>query len=272
MLIHETTKMQIDRCKNSIPHSVILSGFVGSGNDEMGEEICESFLGGSLDYNFDFLAIDGNNKECKELLNEASSISNVSPVKARKRVFLVKNAEKLNPFSQNALLKALEDNNEISAFVFVAHSPLLDTISSRCEVIDFLPLSRSYFGEDIDKVAYMASNGNPGVYVKIHENREFKDFLVTYANSLDDIGSLLKITHQEKEKDPENFFESHSKEDVEALFCYVLNYLYDRTKGEIGNKLSIYREALELLRANLYTKNDFFLTTLKAALERGNVA
>lgn len=271
MLIHNTTKMQIDRCKSSIPHSVILSGLVGSGNDETSEEICKSFLGtDTLKENFDFLEINGDNKECKEQLNEAVSISNITPVKARKRVFLFRNAEKLNPFSQNALLKALEDNSQRSSFVFIAHAPLLETISSRCEVIDFLPLSRSYFGESIDEVAYMASNGNPGIYHAVHENEQFKEFLVAYTNALGNIEELLKITHQEKEKDPENFFESHSKEDVEALFCYVLNFLYKSTGS--SELLCIYRTALELLRSDFYNKNDFFLTTIKAALERRNIA
>ena len=65
------------------------------------------------------------------------------PFEARWRVVVIDDAETMEPFAQNALLKTLEEPPSSSVFVLVTARPdgLLDTVRSRCPQIRFAPLT-----------------------------------------------------------------------------------------------------------------------------------
>jgi DNA polymerase-3 subunit delta' len=65
------------------------------------------------------------------------------PFEGTKRVFVVEVAEALRDESQNALLKTLEEPPEFVHLILLSSEPeiLLETIGSRCQPIDFAPLS-----------------------------------------------------------------------------------------------------------------------------------
>jgi len=70
------------------------------------------------------------------------------PMSARKRVFIVNEAEKMNENSANSLLKILEEPPLFSHIILISNNPflLLPTIKSRCQILTFSPVSR----EDIE--------------------------------------------------------------------------------------------------------------------------
>jgi DNA polymerase-3 subunit delta' len=65
------------------------------------------------------------------------------PFEGGKRVFVVEAAEALRDESQNALLKTLEEPPEYAHLILLTSEPeaLLETIASRCQPVDFAPLS-----------------------------------------------------------------------------------------------------------------------------------
>ncbi|HEV7615976.1 MAG TPA: hypothetical protein VGO36_07075 [Solirubrobacterales bacterium] len=65
------------------------------------------------------------------------------PFEGGKRVFVVEAAEALRDESQNALLKTLEEPPAFVHLILLSSEPeiLLETIASRCQPIDFAPLS-----------------------------------------------------------------------------------------------------------------------------------
>lgn len=65
------------------------------------------------------------------------------PFEGGKRVFVVEAAEAMRDESQNALLKTLEEPPEFVHLILLSSEPeaLLETISSRCQPVDFAPLS-----------------------------------------------------------------------------------------------------------------------------------
>ncbi|MCX5712421.1 MAG: DNA polymerase III subunit delta' [Candidatus Omnitrophica bacterium] len=69
---------------------------------------------------------------------------NLRPYEARKKVFIINDAHRLNPESSNALLKVLEEPPGNSLIILITAKPqlLFKTIMSRCQVIRFYPLSR----------------------------------------------------------------------------------------------------------------------------------
>lgn len=67
----------------------------------------------------------------------------VRPNEARRKVYLLERADRLNAAGQNAMLKVLEDGPEYAAFLLIAENPgaLLSTVRSRCETLTLFPLS-----------------------------------------------------------------------------------------------------------------------------------
>jgi DNA polymerase III subunit delta' len=68
---------------------------------------------------------------------------NLRPYEARRRVFILHDAERLNEEASNAMLKTLEEPPPYATLVLVANSTdLLPTIVSRCRVLRLRPLGR----------------------------------------------------------------------------------------------------------------------------------
>ncbi|HKR01985.1 MAG TPA: DNA polymerase III subunit delta' [Pyrinomonadaceae bacterium] len=76
-------------------------------------------------------------------MREIEQEANYRPFEGRARVFIIEEADKLNPFSANALLKTLEEPPATSHLILLTQRPaaLLPTIRSRCQVIRFAPLA-----------------------------------------------------------------------------------------------------------------------------------
>lgn len=64
------------------------------------------------------------------------------PFEGEKRVFVIEAAEAMRDESQNALLKTLEEPPEFAHLILLSSEPeaLLETVSSRCQAVDFAPL------------------------------------------------------------------------------------------------------------------------------------
>ncbi|HEX8636399.1 MAG TPA: DNA polymerase III subunit delta' [Pyrinomonadaceae bacterium] len=69
--------------------------------------------------------------------------TNFRPHEGKARVFIIEDADKMNPQASNALLKTLEEPSPTSYIILVTARPanLLTTIRSRCQTIRFAPLT-----------------------------------------------------------------------------------------------------------------------------------
>jgi DNA polymerase-3 subunit delta' len=79
-------------------------------------------------------------EEVRERVIRASAYR---PFEGDRRVFVVETAEAMRDESQNALLKTLEEPPEFVHLILLSAEPeaLLETIASRCQPVDFAPLS-----------------------------------------------------------------------------------------------------------------------------------
>ncbi len=79
-------------------------------------------------------------EEVRERVIRAASYR---PFEGGKRVFVIEAAEAMRDESQNALLKTLEEPPEFVHLILLSSEPevLLETIASRCQPVDFAPLS-----------------------------------------------------------------------------------------------------------------------------------
>lgn len=65
------------------------------------------------------------------------------PYDGRRRVYIIDQAERLNPQAANSILKVLEEPPETTLLILVTSRPysLLETIRSRCQMLSFSPLA-----------------------------------------------------------------------------------------------------------------------------------
>lgn len=68
--------------------------------------------------------------------------ANRSPFEGQYQVFIIEEADRMNPAAQNALLKTLEEPQAHTVFVLISDRPeeLLETVHSRCRVIRLEPV------------------------------------------------------------------------------------------------------------------------------------
>jgi len=128
----------------------------------------------------DALGIEGKNSaigstEARSLIDKLSLTS----VEGGYRAVVVYLPEKMNQDAANRLLKSIEEPPEKTIFLMITHAPekVLQTISSRCQGIRLMPLSKTEIAETLEKVydaspeeAYSAAEsagGSVGVALRL---------------------------------------------------------------------------------------------------------
>jgi DNA polymerase-3 subunit delta' len=79
----------------------------------------------------------------KNQLDELIASACQRPLRAEKRFFIMKNAQRLNENSANSFLKTLEEPLPTNVFILLTANlaQILPTIQSRCQILKFLPLA-----------------------------------------------------------------------------------------------------------------------------------
>jgi DNA polymerase III subunit delta' len=90
-----------------------------------------------------WLAPRGAQHLVEEVREQVIRAAAYRPFEGGRRVFVVEAAEALRDESQNALLKTLEEPPGYAHLILLSSEPelLLETIASRCQAVDFAPLS-----------------------------------------------------------------------------------------------------------------------------------
>ena len=86
----------------------------------------------------DILHFGGEGDDLKiDRLRELRSDAYIMPNEARRKVYLIEGAHRMNPYGQNVLLKLLEEGPAYAVFLLLAANPeaLLPTLRSRCEML-----------------------------------------------------------------------------------------------------------------------------------------
>ncbi len=78
-------------------------------------------------------------------MREMSSEVQFRPYEARRRVYIIDEAERLNDTAATSILKTLEEPPDTSLIILITSKPyaLLETIRSRCQMLSFGPLTSS---------------------------------------------------------------------------------------------------------------------------------
>ncbi|MBR6476369.1 MAG: hypothetical protein IKS98_13135 [Lachnospiraceae bacterium] len=173
-------------------------------------------------------------------------------------------AETLNVNCQNALLKDLEDRDDI-LFIFVSKQRLLPTVESRSVVVWCQPMSIEDFRKENPGLSdgwYYITGGNPDLLEKAKGDEAIGEIVYEAENDItgfiSDKKKLLSVFGQMREKDKSNFFDLY-KDFIPGLydmFCQLLLADIDRA-GALDALDELERHKELMRRSNSYGKNDF---------------
>jgi DNA polymerase-3 subunit delta' len=153
--------------KNKVPNSMLFCGPEGIGKRDMALVVakamnCERKKDDACEICSSCKAINAGNfpdvieispqKDVIQIdqMRMLRQIAYLRPMMGKKRVFVVVGADKMREEAANSLLKILEEPPLFSYIILVAHNPfmIISTIKSRCQVLNFSPVSK----EDIEKI------------------------------------------------------------------------------------------------------------------------
>jgi len=185
----------------------------------------------------------------------------MSPLSAKKKVYIIDNAHTFTKEAGNAILKTLEEPSSDTHFFLITdrHEQILSTIRSRCINIRFSSLSADEVGEVLSN---LGAESTP-------EIREQASGSVSYALFL--LENMSETGRYEAGKDKTELYEEISaldtKEKIRAycssMFTYILEKYKensDETLLDFSNylldilKRLDYNVSLDIFRLDLYTK------------------
>lgn len=187
---------------------------------------------------------DGSTIKKDQLLELQRDYSNKSLLDG-KRIYVIKNAEKLNPASGNTILKFLEEPaDDIIAFLVTDNRyHVLDTIISRCQILT-IKENNIDFIEDDSILELLKCVVRP------------KDFYIKYNYFINEVFSD-KNEAKEKFKVIENIFISYLNYkylEKDTFDGNIVSILKDVSYENILNSLSILEEELPKLDFNVNFK------------------
>ena len=141
-----------------VPHAIILEG----GNEELRSSLAQSFASAILcdseteskpcgmcpvckkaqsGSHPDIISVEAEEKKktiSVDVIRKMRDDAYIMPNEADKKIYIIKQAQTMQPYAQNALLKILEEPPRFALFILLCeyHTELLPTVLSRCVVFN----------------------------------------------------------------------------------------------------------------------------------------
>ena len=175
---HVTNILSREIIEGRVAHAYLFAGPRGTGKtttarllakslncpdqDAKGEpcDACSSCVAVATSSSLDVLELDAaSHNKVEDIRDLKASVSTVASVGGARRVFILDEAHMLTKSASNALLKTLEEPPDQVHFVLATTEPyrLLDTIRSRSQRFDFLPISAELIAGHLEAIC--ASEG-----------------------------------------------------------------------------------------------------------------
>jgi DNA polymerase-3 subunit delta' len=134
-----------------------------------------------------------------DIRNQVNNTIAVKPYSSEYKIYIIDDADKMNQAAQNALLKTIEEPPAYAVIILLADNKdaFLETILSRCVILNFGPIRESqvreylhkYYGEGNvrEELAVSYSMGNIGKAKRVMESDEFNEMKDHCLNMLSHI-------------------------------------------------------------------------------------
>lgn len=184
------------------------------------------------------------------------------------KIIIIDNAELLNKSASNSLLKILEEPNKKTIFFLVVQDEtlLLDTIKSRCQIINFSLVNNDDLEGFLPDNLLVNYDGLVGEFINMQEDQDKKNFYIQEKKRFKD---LFDKSFSEKKELIEDLFIDKSDHilarekihQILKIWFVELHFLIKKNnfldKGELKNILKVEREikiAQDLINQNVHPR------------------
>lgn len=255
---------------NTVLHSYIFSGIESIGKMLFAKDFakyvlclekkdencnCKSCLCFNSENHPDFEIINENGETIKiEQIRSLTSKIIEKPIISEKKIYIIRDAEKMTKEAQNCLLKTLEEPPEFAIIILITSNInlLLNTVISRCININFEKIPndelRKYCIENLkydnlDDVILESFNGSIGKAIKYKENQEEYSLIEKFINNLNNV-TIIDLLNE--------FKPLYNKEKIENYLNYMITCIYEKRKEnkKYLNCIKYVTEAISKIKAN----------------------
>lgn len=263
--------------KNKINHCYIFCGPDGTGRFPLAENFSQSLIcqhgtacsectscrqfeeKTSPDLKItDLLVSNGKEKTVitVDQIREIVSDVYIKPSVFNKKIYIIKNADKMNTNAQNALLKVLEEPPQYVLFIFIVKNTqsILPTILSRGTVINFSPLSDKAIKE-ILKEKFEAEISDSMVFLAGGSAKEAYNLAISEEHRqirLEIINAFCNLLKEKSGKAQLLLYKAMLKYEKEKIFIINVmnNAISDLSKENKGSDVSY--DSIRLSNKTLY--------------------
>lgn len=235
--------------ENRLPQTLLFTGLDGIGKRLFAERVASYLLQSDRSADLHRLAPEGKSglyaiDTVREMIDKEHS----APFDAPGKVFILEDAEKMQPACANALLKTLEEPSPDTTFILLSTNTqdMLPTILSRCIILSFQPLTQ----EAIEML--LLAKGYPLRLAKLAQGSAGRAFELAEKPELEELRKIVFSLLAEKPSFPdlslqieklEELIEEGKEENpvqvgkrVEYLFASILMWHRDQELRQLGQR------------------------------------
>lgn len=190
MIVNPKTKLLLDAFINRPSSSVIVAGGINTGAEQIVLDLTTQLLGESSKHNIvQLFPEDGKGIGVEQARDFKKSLTNLVKSKSEiARVAIVWSADTATPEAQNAFLKLIEEPAKQTLLILqVSDSQkLLQTITSRCQTIPVLPITKTQATEYGENRGLPLNEVQKALLITGGESKLFSDYLNKGADSVDE--------------------------------------------------------------------------------------
>ncbi len=235
--------------ENRLPQTLLFTGPDGVGKSLFAKALGAHLLQSNRSADLHLLKPEGKvGLYSIDSLREMIDRSHAAPYESSGKVFILDDADRMQPASANILLKTLEEPSADTTFILLSSHPqeILSTILSRCAVFHFQPLSEGEIRSLLKLRNYPAhfaklAHGSAGRAFELAEHPEFEEHQKILFSLLANSPSYPELTAQLVKL--EELIEEGSEDDpvrksrrIEHLFSFILMWHRDQHVRKIGGR------------------------------------
>ncbi len=169
--------------ENCLAQTLLFVGPDGIGKSLFAKAVAKTLLGKENSPDLHILAPAGKSGlYAIDTLREMIDQEHEASFEGRGKVFILRDAERMQPASANALLKTLEEPTPDTTYILLTSSPqeMLPTLLSRCTRVSFQPLTEEEIGGLLHAKGYpkhlaKLAQGSIGRAFELAEHPEFEE-------------------------------------------------------------------------------------------------
>jgi DNA polymerase-3 subunit delta' len=227
-----------------LPQTLLFAGMDGIGKSLFAKEVADQLLGSKLSPDLHRLAPEGKSGlYAIDTLREMMEKEHAAPFEAPGKVFILEDAERMQPASANALLKTLEEPSQGTTFILLSSNPneILPTILSRCVTLTFQPLAEEAIVQLLKAKGYAPhfaklGAGSAGRAFEFAEHPELEEQRKVLFRLLRERPSYPELSKELEKFEVEEEDPVKKNRRVELLFSYVWMWHRDQQVREMGRE------------------------------------